>query len=314
MKLVIAVCTANRDAYLGTLLAHLARIDFSMFAGFQISLLVVDNRPGGTTAALCARAREHFPIGIELVEEPEPGISQARNRAVATALAQGADFLDFLDDDDLPDPGWLVGLVERQRETGADIVMGCRRKETRERRLAAVTAASEAGQQEAPLWKLNGLPNILGTNNVLIATPLLARMADAGCVFDPFFSPMGAEDSDFFIRARQAGATFAYAPKSLIDVRTDGDRATFSGQIQYEFKAGCARGHLVRKNLRGAFLASWFAEVGGRLVKALLQLLPDLVLKRRRARSPAKLGWACGAIYGFCGGRFNYYLHPKRAQ
>lgn len=314
MKVVIAVCTANRDAYLGTLLAQLERIDFSALARFEIALLVVDNRPGGTTAALCARAREHFPIALELVEEPEPGISQARNRAVTTALAQGADFLDFLDDDDLPDPGWLVGLVERQRETGADVVMGRRRKETRERRLAAVTAASEAGEQEAPLWKPNGLPDILGTNNVLIAAPLLARMAEAGCVFDPFFSPMGAEDSDFFIRARQAGATFAYAPKSSIDVRTDGDRATFYGQIRREFKAGCARGHLVRKNLRGAFLASWFAEVGGRMARALVQLLPDLILKRRRAKSPAKLGWACGALYGFCGGRFNYYLHPKHAQ
>lgn len=316
MKLIIAICTANRDLYLTKLLARLKDIDLSKLDGQDISILVIDNRPGGATAAICDHARSGLPIALQLVEEPEPGISQARNRAVVTAVQQAADFLDFVDDDDLPDPEWLSHLVERQRESSADIVMGNRRKPRAFGRMAAtpVRAGKGAPEPGVQLWQPNGLPDVLATNNVLIATPLLARMLQAGGAFDPFFSAMGGEDADFFVRARTAGASFAYAPHSLVDVRVDGERSTFVGRVTRKFKSGCSKGHLVRRNLKRARLAAWFAGTGTQMAKATLMLLPDLLLKGDRAKSPAKLAWTCGAFFGFCGGRFNYYQHPKRYQ
>ena len=316
MKLIIAICTANRDLYLTKLLARLKDIDLTKLGGQDISVLVIDNRPGGATAAICDHARSGLPIALQLVEEPEPGISQARNRAVVTAVQQSADFLDFLDDDDLPDPEWLGHLVERQQETGAEIVMGNRCKPRALGRMASVPVKAERGSPEPDvrLWQANGLPEVLATNNVLIAVPLLARMLRTSFAFDPFFSAMGGEDADFFVRARKAGATFAYASRSLIEVRVDGERSTFAGQVTRKFKSGCSKGHLAHRNLKGTRLASWFAEVGVQMAKATLLLLPDLLLRGFRAKSPAKLGWSCGAFFGFFGGRFNYYQHPTRYQ
>jgi hypothetical protein len=56
------------------------------------------------------------------VHEPRPGISAARNRALDEA--GDADALVFLDDDELPSPGWLSGLVATWRAHGCAAVAG----------------------------------------------------------------------------------------------------------------------------------------------------------------------------------------------
>ena len=43
-------------------------------------------------------------------------ISQARNRAVLEAIAIGADAIAFLDDDNLPELGWLEALIAVARK------------------------------------------------------------------------------------------------------------------------------------------------------------------------------------------------------
>lgn len=67
-------------------------------------LLVVDHNP-----ALSARAREHLS-SVEVVDSEQPrGLSGARNQGVEAA---GGDVVVFLDDDAVPEPGWLQALVE----------------------------------------------------------------------------------------------------------------------------------------------------------------------------------------------------------
>jgi len=309
LKVVVAICTADREHYLGKLLERLATIDLGQLSGVDVSVLIVDNRPGGATRKLCERAGPGLPVPVTLVEEPRPGIAEARNRAVAEALATGADSLAFLDDDGLPHPDWLARLLERQRETGADVVMGNRRKFSGEGDPAvAVPGASRTMLEEgASLWKRNGLPNLLATCNVLIATPLLAQMGAQGPVFDPLYSAMGGEDADFFLRARRTGASFAAAPGSLIDFRTEGVRGTAVGRIKRKFKAGCAQGHIARHYLGGMALPAWIASLLWRLARDLVLLLPDLLRRGTRGEIPGKLASSGGMCFGLLGGRYRYY-------
>src|SRR3954471_24442672 len=53
------------------------------------------------------------------LSEPRPGLSHARNRALA--WADSADVLAFVDDDVVVDPGWYLALKARWDEAPADV-------------------------------------------------------------------------------------------------------------------------------------------------------------------------------------------------
>src|SRR4051795_2224551 len=53
--------------------------------------------------------------------EPRPGLSHARNRALAWAAEVGADALAFVDDDAVVDPGWYEALRARWEEAPGDV-------------------------------------------------------------------------------------------------------------------------------------------------------------------------------------------------
>src|SRR5436189_1090399 len=53
--------------------------------------------------------------------EPRPGLSHARNRALAWAAEAGAETLAFVDDDAVVDPGWFDALLARWDEAPPDV-------------------------------------------------------------------------------------------------------------------------------------------------------------------------------------------------
>src|SRR3954449_4928647 len=55
------------------------------------------------------------------LSEPRPGLSHARNRALAWAAEVGADALAFVDDDAVVDPGWYDALRARWDEAPDDV-------------------------------------------------------------------------------------------------------------------------------------------------------------------------------------------------
>jgi GT2 family glycosyltransferase len=56
-----------------------------------------------------------------VLAEPRPGLSLARNRALAWAAGSGADSLAFVDDDAVVDPGWFEALRRRWEEAPGDV-------------------------------------------------------------------------------------------------------------------------------------------------------------------------------------------------
>ena len=124
MKIAICICTCDRAESLGRLLDALAGMTLGPLDPGEIFVVVVDNNPDGRAQAICDKARKRLPVALHFVEEPERGISFARDRALATAVANDAAFIACIDDDDLPRADWLLRLVERQQATGADLVLG----------------------------------------------------------------------------------------------------------------------------------------------------------------------------------------------
>jgi glycosyltransferase involved in cell wall biosynthesis len=103
----VVICTRDRPEALERCLAA---VDAVTYPSFEV--LVVDN---GSPTAGAREIAERW--GARCTVEPRAGLSRARNRGAREARGE---VVAYLDDDALPEPGWLAGL---ERELGDPEVM-----------------------------------------------------------------------------------------------------------------------------------------------------------------------------------------------
>jgi succinoglycan biosynthesis protein ExoM len=238
MKTVLCICTYKRPELLERLLLSLQHMPLERIEPGDVRAIVVDNYPDGRARVVCERVSDKLPVELDFIEETQRGTSFARNRAVEAALGRDADFIAFIDDDDLPDPDWLLRLIEKQRETRADIVFGTERR--------AINADWPAWLKKSPLFEKRikegtteyGTPRGISTYNVLVGRGILERVRSTGPVFSPEFARLKCEDTDFFIRAARSGATFARAEKSVINRNYEPHRVAIRGLLREANRLG----------------------------------------------------------------------------
>ncbi|MCW2525970.1 MAG: glycosyl transferase family 2 protein [Pseudonocardiales bacterium] len=103
-ELTVVICTRNRCDDLARALDSLQRQTYRRFG-----ILVVDNAPSDDrTAALVARLAGNGGPRIDYTVEPRPGLSWARNHALARV---NAPVVVWLDDDEVADENWLVEIA-----------------------------------------------------------------------------------------------------------------------------------------------------------------------------------------------------------
>ena len=106
----VIVCTRNR----GELLRSACDGFLALHADPEENeLLIVDNGSGRASLDVAVSVCRENPDQIRLVREPRAGLSRARNAGVEAALGE---LLLFLDDDAVPNPGWLAAYLEAFRE------------------------------------------------------------------------------------------------------------------------------------------------------------------------------------------------------
>ena len=203
MKVAICVTTYLRPQGLARLLEHLDTLRFEKSPVPDLEVVVVDNDPEGSAAAVCEewKSRIRWPLRYE--HETRRGVSQARNRAVAAT--RDADFIAFIDDDEVPEPAWLDELLHVQAAYDADVVSG---------------PVLERFEDGAPDWVRRGRffePRRFptghrhidpGAGNVLIRTKALEGMDPP---FDERFALTGGEDTHLFLRLANAGRVMVWA-------------------------------------------------------------------------------------------------------
>lgn len=312
-RIAICVCTCDRPASLQRVLTQLRDIDLGNLPAAQTLLIVVDNLPDGRARQVCTDIEADLPFPLVFAEEQQRGISFARNRAVAEALQRDADFIAFIDDDDLPHADWLRHLIDKQQETGADVVFGLWRWPP-DLQLADWQRELRTLQPpRAGALAYHGLQGGVGTYNVLIVRDVIERTRNAGVVFRPEFAATGGGDTDFFLRAKAAGATFATAPDSLVERTWEPERMTYRGLLRRAFRLGLTRTtmerlhldrEMYRKNRTKRLLKS--TKTVPEVLRAMLSLRKAR-RQRRLAKALMAAAWRCGELYGDMGGRYHYY-------
>lgn len=100
--ITVAVCTRNRARLLERAVASV----LAQLQG-QTEVLIVDNGSVDDTAAVARGLADTSPA-VRLAREPRLGLANARNTALGAARGQ---WIVFLDDDAVAEPGWLAAYM-----------------------------------------------------------------------------------------------------------------------------------------------------------------------------------------------------------
>lgn len=217
-KLCITVCTRERPKMLGDCLASV--LPQMKIADFMTRMVVVENDvfPRSKDIVSCL-ARDFSGCDLQYCHEIEIGISSARNRAVEEALSWGADWIIFIDDDEVAAPDWLAQLSLAMKELPADVLHG---------------HVELVYPDDFPLWQRlkpfrggvrGNLLETAATNNTAARSWIFANDR-AGLRFDKRLSFSGGEDIDLFHRARKIGATLRWVPEACVFEHVTGGRSS----------------------------------------------------------------------------------------
>jgi succinoglycan biosynthesis protein ExoM len=115
----VCICTYKRPAELSRLLRELQRQDTAGL--FTFSIVVADNDEAGSGKSAVLAAQGSMTVPLKYCTEPQRGIARARNRVIANAEG---DYVALIDDDEFPEPDWLLKLLSACRQYGVDGVLG----------------------------------------------------------------------------------------------------------------------------------------------------------------------------------------------
>ena len=309
-RVAICICTHNRAEVLKRLLLHLREIELGPYDPAAVELIVIDNNPNSATRDICEQTGSSLPINVHYTTEPEPGITHARNRAVAVALERGARCLAFIDDDDVPQNDWLLQLLQRQEASGADLVFGSwvlDEQMPEWARESGIFRSPSKTKQDKKGGRY-GLPDCASTCNLLAGKEILERVGAVGPVFSHAFCNSGGEDKDFFIRAHHMGAKLASAEKSIIHRIHGPDRYTARGLIKRGFKNGCSQVNMARYHGDGNRMLKLLSTALAKMLISLIVLPFSIFSKSTFMHSLYRMAKAGGVIFTTLSGRsIKYY-------
>jgi succinoglycan biosynthesis protein ExoM len=235
----IAVCIPSyrRPDGLFALLGAIQQLRFEA-GDREVVLVVVDNDADGSARPVCEAARAWLRFSLRYALEPRKGIPFARNAALAAAA--DADWIAFIDDDELPDPDWLAELLRVQRETGADVVTG----PVHARFETPPPAWLEEGGFFAPSPRATGTRlDSAYTNNALVR---VRTLAESGALFDVRLTRGVGEDSELFSRLAARGTQIVWADAAVVHEKIPAARACARWLIARSYSVGTATTHVAR--------------------------------------------------------------------
>ncbi len=302
----IAVCTAKRPQMLSKTLESLGRL--SVPPGATLSIVVVENDCEQHALAVVERTRASSPFPIRYFLESKIGIPHARNRAVEAAIAENADWIAMLDDDEHVEPDWLVRLFEGGVRFDADVTTG---------------PVKQVADATPPHWwkPLSQTRRITGevrrdayTNNELFNSRLVASDGLA-LRFDHRLT-FGAEDVDFFRRAHEKGARIVFVAEASVIETVPASRLTLRRILERTYMVASAASFL--DVIRDGRAKTW----GKRLPHGLRRICVGLVLvvagaclwplrrlagERTMLKGMISVTKAWGSLSGLIGATSDYY-------
>jgi succinoglycan biosynthesis protein ExoM len=301
----ICILTYKRNRQLLALLSGISRLEPP---AADVRVVVVDNNPDSCARVIVDQFRESWMSAgglwpIEYVAEPHRGIARARNCAVAACA--DADFVAFIDDDEVPEADWLANLFDVQTASRADVVVGrvLSRYDTPPPQWVIAGDYLERPRRATGTrvgWAITG--------NVLIARHLLDRYSPP---FEERFNLSGGEDTHFFMRAHDDGALMVSADDAIVFEDIPSERTTWRSIMRREYRRGNTLS-LCMLDLHPSLIRRVRRTGQGvyRILQGLgLFLLVPVAGRANIYRAAHRLCLGAGLLTGLLGLRYEQYMH-----
>ena len=233
-RIDVCVCTYKRPRMLQRLLSALETQDTHRL--FDYSLIIVDNDHAASARTTVESHARGSAVPVMYYVQPTQSISMARNMAVS---AVSAEFVAFIDDDEIPASDWLRRMYCALVDYSADGVFGP---------VDPVFASPppawmvSAGLFMRPTyattgaiidWRRVGMGNVLVHRDVLDALEGPFRLVFAE----------GGEDVDFFRRAIAIGRRFIWCGEAHVNETIPPERLRLSFHVRRALLRGRASRH-----------------------------------------------------------------------
>ncbi len=215
MDLSLIISTYNNATSLVRTLESVAKQDADK--SVWECVVVNNNSTDDTAERVASFVKEHSDLNIRLVDEPQQGLSYARNRGIVESKGQ---FLAFIDDDETIDEGFISAYLDLFHNHGAFVGSG---------------ALKVCYESSRPKWmshyteKMIANPLELGNEIITITssvTPTGGNMAFNREVFNIYGNfdtnlgrrgneLFGGEENDLFARIRDLGERIYYTPYAV---------------------------------------------------------------------------------------------------
>ena len=234
-KCMFAICipTFKRPAGLSKLLDSLEKLEFTKCHHVPtMYICIADNDPAGSARHVVDEWQDKIDYPIIYDIENQPGIPFVRNKLVS--MAKNAEFIVFIDDDEIATPEWLYELLVAQQKFSADVVMG---------------PVDPIYEQTPPRWIIEGkfhasnrfsdgpTQSNLITWNVLIRRSLFC---DLSIRFEEKMAFTGGTDVLLGRILKKYGIEFYWADKAMVHEIVPPNRSQVKWLLLRRFRAGTA--------------------------------------------------------------------------
>jgi succinoglycan biosynthesis protein ExoM len=303
--MLVAICVASyqRPQGLKRLLEGINQLTFNKSKVPDIEVIVVDNDATGSAGQVCRDCEASFRWELKYCIEKVRGISFARNRAIAS-ISEDANFVVFIDDDEVPEPAWLDELLSVQKDYSADVVTG--------------PVLPHFIKSDIPQWVNKGkffeprryptghALKVAFTNNVLISTHILKQINP---IFDERFALTGGEDSHFFMRLYRSGYKFVWANEAVVHEWIPQSRTSIKwvlqrGYLGWSIHSCCERELYPSISVIGLRIVKGI----GLIIQGLFQIPPSLFLGQHAViQALLNIYRGVGTLAGIIGIRYQAY-------
>jgi succinoglycan biosynthesis protein ExoM len=220
-------------------------------AGESLQIVVADDSAEKSAASLVAGL--DLPIAVRVLAVASRNVAVARNACLDAAKGE---WLIFVDDDEIVEPGWLEGHVSAANDFAADAVFGpvfpIYPTTTPDWFVAANPLFQDWG------WNEDGRTTARGrTGNTLIRRSALGDLR-----FNPDYGRTGGEDDEFFLRFAGKGRRMVLTSRARAHEHVPESRATAAYAISRALRTGQIYARL-RARRRGLLGFVGFMAVSG---------------------------------------------------
>lgn len=260
----------------------------------EVEILVVDNDPCGS-AKTTAEQFNNAPIRVRYVHETNPGVANARNKAIACVEGH---LVVFLDDDESAPEHWLSSMISFWEIDRPIAVFGPVRTKLPETTTSHIDYLNGFFARTGPAT--SGLyRHFYGCGNSLLD---LSQFPTGVDLFDPWANDIGGEDDFLFSGLQEKGHMFGWAADAYVFEHVPPSRANLKYALRRTFAYGqapttlCARSS--PRNLSGMVYWS-FVGLGQTLVYGGLATGLCLIRHPKRAYWLDKAAQGLGKILWF---------------